>query len=108
VEESVFQELAGDVFRAVGDALENVDSDLVDYESTGDVVTLTLRRGQKCVVNTQRAARQIWLAASTQAWHFSWDPSAQKWLDDRGRGDELLATIASVVREASGVDLVWP
>jgi CyaY protein len=108
VDERTFQELAGTAFRAIGDALERVDADLVDFDSAGDVMTLTMRRTQKCIVNTQRAARQIWLAANAKAWHFSWDPRAREWVEDKGRGDELLSTIARIVREASGVILVFP
>jgi CyaY protein len=108
LDEKQFQKLASEVFRTIGDALEHVDSDVVDYEAAGDVMTLTMRRAKKCIVNTQRATRQMWMAASARAWHFSWNPSAGKWFDDRGQGDELLATIAHVVREASGVELFFP
>jgi CyaY protein len=107
MDERTFQELAGAALRKIGDALETVDSDLVDFDSAGDVVTLTLRHGRKCVVNTQRAARQIWVAANARAWHFSWDPSAGKWFDDKGGGNELLATVARIVRDTSGVDLAF-
>jgi CyaY protein len=107
MDERVFQELAAEAFRAIGDALDAVDADLVDFDSAGDVITLTLRRTHKCVVNTQRAAGQIWLAAHARAWHFSWNPSVGRWLDDKGNGDELLATIARIVESASGVELAF-
>jgi CyaY protein len=107
MDEFTFQDLASAVFRRIGDALEDEDPDAVDYECTGDVVTLTLRGAQKCVLNTQRAARQIWLAASARAWHFSWDAASGTWLDDRGRGEELFETIARVVEKASGVKVAF-
>jgi CyaY protein len=103
LDERTYQKLADDAFRAIGDAFEDVDPEVVDCEFAGDVVTLTMRGGQKCVVNTQRPARQIWLAANARAWHFSWDEARQGWLDDKGRGDELYATIARVVEQATGV-----
>ncbi len=105
MDESTYQRLADQAFRAIGDAFEDVDPEVVDCESSGDVVTLTLRGGKKCVVNTQRPARQIWLAASARAWHFSYDERAGRWLDDKGRGDELFATIARIVKDEAGADV---
>jgi CyaY protein len=103
VDERTYQELADETFRVIGDAFEDVDPELVDCESAGDVVTLTMRGGHKCVVNTQRPARQIWLAANARGYHFSWDEAGRRWVDDKGRGDELYATIAQVVQQTTGV-----
>jgi CyaY protein len=105
MDEPTYQKLADATFRAIGDAFEDVDPELVDCDSAGDVVTLTLRGKTKCIVNTQRPTRQIWLAARARAWHFSWDESKRQWLDDKGRGDELYATIAGIVKDAAGVDV---
>jgi CyaY protein len=105
MDESTYQKLADAAFRAIGDAFEDVDTDLVDCETAGDVVTLTLRGGKRCVVNTQRPARQIWLAANAQAWHFSWDEASKRWVDDRGRPEDLFATIARIVKEGTGTEI---
>jgi CyaY protein len=66
------------------------------------VLTLTLADGQKIIVNSHRAAGQIWMAAFRQAWHFS--PR-----EDGGGGctwhtdsDELRTTLARVLREHLG------
>jgi CyaY protein len=105
MDESTYEKLTGAAFRAIGDAFEDIDSETVDCEVAGDVVTLTLPGGARCIVNTQRPTRQIWLAASARAWHFSWDASLGRWLDDKGRGDELYATIARIVKQATGTDV---
>jgi CyaY protein len=107
MDEANYLRLADQTFRAIADAFEEVDPEVVDCEVAGDVVTLTLRGGKKCIVNTQRPTRQIWLAAESRAWHFSWDESANRWLDDKGRGDELYATIARVVKQGAGVDVAF-
>jgi CyaY protein len=106
MDESTYQQLADRTFRAIGDAFEDVDPEVVDCEIAGDVVTLAFPGGRKCVLNTQRPARQIWLAANARAWHFSWDPAQARWVDDKGRGD-LFATLGAIVKEATGVDLVF-
>jgi CyaY protein len=105
MDESTYEKLAGDAFRVIGDAFEDIDAETVDCEVAGDVVTLTLRGGGRCIVNTQRPTRQIWLAATARAWHFSWNDGLGQWLDDKGRGEELYATIAHIVKQATGADV---
>ena len=106
MDESTYQKLADRAFRAIGDAFEDVDPEVVDCEIAGDVITLTFASGARCVVNTQRPTHQIWLAANARAWHFSWDPEQERWVDDKGRGD-LFTTLRAIVKEATGVDLVF-
>ena len=106
MDESSYLRLADDAFKHIESAFEDVDPDVVDCERAGDVLTLTFANGKKCVVNTQRPVRQMWLAANARAWHFSWDEATKRWLDDKGSGDELFAVIARVVESAApGVEL---
>src|ERR1700677_1441756 len=107
MDESTYQRLADAALKTIVDAFEDVDSEKVDVDSIGDVVTLTLAGGRRCIVNTQRPARQIWLAANARAWHFSWDDAGARWLDDKGRGDELFDTIARIVKDGAGVEVTF-
>jgi CyaY protein len=107
MDESTYQKLVGDTFRRVEDAFEDVDPDQVDVTSTGDVVTLAFANGVRCVLNTQRPVRQLWLAAKAQAWHFDWDASGRRWIDDRGRGIELTAQLRDIVKEQCGLDVAF-
>jgi CyaY protein len=105
MDEPTYERLAAETMRAITRGFDEIDPDLADCETAGDVITLTLAGRSKCVVNTQRPARQIWLAANSRGWHFSWDESKSKWLDDRGQGDELFATIAGIVKAATGAEV---
>ena len=111
IDESAYQHLADAAFRRIETAFKDVDPDDVDCERAGDVVTLTLKGGRKCVVNTQRPTRQIWLAANARAWHFGWDDAAKTWVDDKGQvnGDgskvELFGSLQRIVRESSGLEV---
>ncbi len=91
------------VFRRILDALESVDPDDAEGYASGDVLTITFRGGARCVINTQRSTRQIWLAAGARAWHFGVDPATDQWMDDKNRGDELFATVSRAIREGSGI-----
>jgi CyaY protein len=105
MEESRYQKLADSALGTIERMLEDVDAEVVDIERAGDVITLAFANGKKCVVNTQRPTRQIWLAANARAWHFSFDEPSGKWLDDKQQGIELLAQVASIVKEQAGVDV---
>ena len=105
LDESTYLSLAHAAFRKIEDALEDVDPSDVDVDSAGDVLTLTLKGGVRCIVNTQRPTRQIWLAARARAWHFAWNEQQLRWLDDKGTGAELFATLRTVFREGAGVDV---
>src|SRR5687767_9447204 len=102
MDESAYLKLVGETFRRIEDALAEVDPDVVEVTSTGDVLTLAFAKGPRCVLNTQRPVRQLWLAARTSAWHFSWDGRA--WMDDKGRG-ELYDTLAKILKEHGGLDV---
>jgi CyaY protein len=105
MDESRYLQLADKTFRTISDAFEHVDPDDVDVYTAGDVLTLAFRDGSKCVINTQRPTRQIWLAANARAWHFNYDEATATWIDDKGRGDELLARVTAIVKENSGVEV---
>jgi CyaY protein len=111
MDESAYQHLADAAFRRIEEAFKDVDANDVDCERAGDVVTLTLKGGKKCVVNTQRPTRQIWLAANARAWHFGWDAEAKRWLDDKGQLNadgspvELFGAVRKIVRESIGIDV---
>jgi CyaY protein len=107
MDEARFLHLADEAFKRIQDVFEPVDPDLAEAYAAGDVLTLTFRDGSRCVVNTQRATRQLWLAARARAWHFSYDAATGRWLDDKGRGDELYGVLARVTQEASGVAVSW-
>ena len=108
MDESRYQQLADEALAQIESMLEDVDADDVDVERSGDVITLTFRDRKKCVVNTQRPTRQIWLAANARAWHFGYDEVTKRWLDDKGQGVELFARVAEIVKEQAGVDLPTP
>lgn len=104
MDERTYETLASDTFKRVLDLFEAVDPDEADVEPSGDVIRIDLRGGQRIVLNTQRPARQIWLAGGQTAWHFSYDAGSATWLDDKGRG-ELFQTLRVLMKQAIGLAL---
>ncbi len=105
MDEHEFERRAAEAWKRVLDLFDDVDPDEADVEPSGDVIRIDFRGGRRVVLNTQRPARQIWLAGGARAWHFSFEPKSGRWYDDKGRGDELLATLAAPPKEAVGLDL---
>ncbi|QRN94649.1 iron donor protein CyaY [Archangium violaceum] len=107
LDEAIYNQLIAAAFKRIVAAADALDPDVLEAESTGDMVTLTSASREKCIVNTQRAVRQIWVAGRSQGIHFSYDSATGSWLDDKGKGLELFRFVADVVREISGQELEY-
>lgn len=103
MDEQQFRLLADETFRRILDGFDAIDADDADLETAGNTINITFRGGRRCVLNTQAAARQIWLAGGQSGWHFSYDEEARRWLHDKGSGDELFATLTRLTRDAIGL-----
>jgi CyaY protein len=105
MDESTYYRHAKTAFTKVEDALDALEEGAVDFERSGDVLTIVFSNGKKCVLNTQRPTRQLWLAADARAWHFSFDEARGTWLDDKGQGIELFAQLSDIVKAQFGKPL---
>jgi CyaY protein len=105
MDESTYYRHAKSAFTKVEDALDALEEGAVDFERSGDVLTIVFANGKKCVLNTQRPTRQLWLAADARAWHFSFDEARGTWLDDKGQGIELFAQLSRIVEAQFGKPL---
>lgn len=103
MDETTFDAVARAELRSLEDAFAAVDPDDVEVSTSDGILRLELRDGTRVVINTHRAARQIWMAAISTAWHFDPAPDG-RWRSSRG-GDELRATVARLVRERLGLTL---
>jgi len=102
MDEATFDKAARDELRAIEDAFADIDPDDVEVSTSDGVLRLDLKDGTKIVINSHRAARQIWMAAVASAWHF--DPPGTTWKAAK-TGDELRPTLARIVRERIGLDI---
>jgi CyaY protein len=98
-DERSFEKAADATLAALETSLSGSGLDL-EVELSLGVLTIELPDGAKYVINSHRAARQIWMAAERTAWHFDRDPSG-KWVAAKS-GDELLATVNAVLSKKLG------
>ncbi|MBL8918092.1 MAG: iron donor protein CyaY [Myxococcaceae bacterium] len=107
MDEALYASAVGQLFKKLVKAVDAADPDVVECDATGDMVTITAARsGEKVVVNTQRAVRQIWVAGKGVGVHFSLGADG-RWLDDKQKGLELLQWIAECVEAATGHRLAY-
>lgn len=78
--------------------IDELDLDL-EAEFAMGILTIEFPDGAKYVVNSHRAARQIWMAADRAAWHF--DEKGAEWVAAK-TGEELHATVAGAIGKKLG------
>lgn len=88
--ESSFSLLADETLEKLVEALSALEDDGMEADLESGVLTLKFDDGARYVINSHRAALQIWMAADTSAWHFSWNN--QEWRAQK-TGEELWATV---------------
>ena len=96
-----FDAIAEAELAALDGALGDFDPDELEAEPTPGVLTLTLGNGDKIVINSHRAAGEIWMAAFRHAWHFSPQHEGDRWVWRTAR-DELRTTLGKLLSERLG------
>jgi CyaY protein len=99
LDEGTFDTLADRALRALEMALNDIDGLEADLES--GIVTIEFHDGMKFVINSHRAARQIWMAAGARAWHFDVDPQSGVWTATKSK-EELWACVKQQVEQKLG------
>lgn len=102
MDESRFDRLADEALHRLEQALDPLaDGDDFDLENGGGILTLEFSDGAKFVVNSHRAARQIWVSALMHAAHCSYDEGGKRWVDSYS-GKELHALLGEALSTKLG------
>src|ERR1019366_344857 len=99
--ENEFRERSDIALTKVAKWLEDLDPDEVDYTTADGVVTIEFVAGAKFILSRQSQMKQMWLAAGSHGFHYSWDAAGGLWLDDKG-GHEVFSRLAEGVYEELG------
>ena len=101
MDEKTFDRIADDELHLLDKQLGDFDPDEVEAEMSAGVLTLTLGAGDKIIINSHRAAGEIWMAAFRHAWHFAPKDEAGTW-KWRTATDELHAALGRVLSQKLG------
>jgi CyaY protein len=96
--EEAFERKADEELRILLDVLIESEEE-IDPDLESGVLSIHFDDGAKYVVNSHRAARQIWMAADRQAWHFDYVPgeAGQPGQWQSSNGDELWTALCAAL-----------
>lgn len=86
--EAEYEAVAIPELKALVRALDAIETPDMEAELASDILTVEFSDGARFVVNSHRAARQIWMAAELTAWHFDWLADRKAWIASKS-GAEL-------------------
>lgn len=89
------------VLAAIERSLDDTDAD-VEFERSGNVLTLEFENGTKIIVNLQPPMQEIWIAAKSGGYHFRFVDGA--WRDTRN-GTEFYAALSDYATQQAGGDV---
>ncbi len=98
--EAEFHKLAADTLSRIEQSVETCGAD-IDFENAGEILTLEFANRSKIIINKQSAASQIWVAAKSGGFHYSYDPGAHQWHNDQN-GVELFDELSRLISEQAG------
>jgi CyaY protein len=81
-------------------ALDALEDENIDCELENDIITIEIGDDKTYVVNSHRAARQIWMAAERNAWHFDWQEDQNAWIALK-TGEELWETVRKMLAQST-------
>jgi len=100
--ETDFHAAVDAVLARIERSVEACDALDVDLES--GILTVTCPDGSRVIINRQTPNREIWVAARSGGFHFSWREGA--WRDTRSN-DELFASVGRILEAQAGEEIAW-
>ncbi|MEI5997558.1 iron donor protein CyaY [Paraburkholderia bengalensis] len=86
------------VLAAIERSLDDTDAD-IEFERSGNVLTLEFENGTKIIVNLQPPMQEIWIAAKSGGYHFRFVDG--EWRDTRN-GSEFYAALSEYATQQAG------
>jgi CyaY protein len=86
------------VLAAIERALDDIDAD-IEFERSGNVLTLEFENKTKIIVNLQPPMHEIWIAAKSGGFHFKFVDG--EWRDTRN-GQEFFAALSQYASQQAG------
>ena len=103
LDEKRYRHLLDEAYARVDRAFEDVDPDVAEVSISQGTLTITFFEKQRLMLTPQPSPRQLWVAFRDRAWHFDYDATKSRWMDDRGQGIEVCALIEETTRDIAAV-----
>lgn len=101
--ETEFHQLVDIQMQNIEEAIDESEAD-IDYEVTGNVMTLEFENRSQIIINRQEPMKEIWLASKSGGFHF-------KLIDDKWTcsktGMELFEMVKEECEKHAGEEIDW-
>ena len=101
--ETEFHQLVDIQMQNIEEAIDDSEAD-IDYEVTGNVMTLEFENRSQIIINRQEPMKEIWLASKSGGFHF-------KLVDDKWTcsktGMELFEMVKEECVKHAGEEIDW-
>ncbi|GAB7218900.1 iron donor protein CyaY [Vibrio comitans] len=103
MKDSEFHQLADEQLTNIEQAIEDSGAD-IDFETSGNVMTLEFEDRTQIIINKQEPMREIWLASKSGGYHFAMQEGA--WICSK-TGLELMALVKSECEKQADEEIDW-
>jgi iron donor protein CyaY len=103
IDEPQFRQAVSATIRSLGQQIDSIDTDDLDWKLTEGVLTVEFESGGVFVLSQQVPTRELWLSAASRAWHFRSEPGG--W-PERDTGESMHAVLSELFTRKLGVAVV--
>ncbi len=100
IDESTFRQAVSTTIKALGQQIDSIDTDDLDWKLTDGVLTVEFESGGVFVLSQQVPTRELWLSAFSTAWHFRCDGAG--W-PERDTGVAMATVLSGLFTRKLGV-----
>ena len=101
--ETEFHQQADSQMQLIEQAIDETGAD-IDYETSGNVMTLEFDDRSQIIINRQEPMKEIWLASKSGGFHFQW--KNEQWICSK-TGVELLEMVKQECGKHAGEAIDW-
>lgn len=98
-----FHQLVDVTLQTIEEAIDDSGAD-IDYETTGNVMTLEFEDRSQIIINRQEPMHEVWLASKSGGFHFKYD--GQAWICSK-TGVEFITLVKTECEKQAKEEIEW-
>ncbi|SJL85077.1 iron donor protein CyaY [Vibrio palustris] len=98
-----FHQLADVQLQTIEEMIDNSGAD-IDYETSGNVMTLEFEDRSQVIINRQEPMKELWLASRSGGFHFRYEN--EQWICTK-TGGEFTSMVKTECEKHANEDIDW-